>query len=76
VWGGGGGGGGVQPLWYSHASAEMPRVAADASYLALGIVQKATRPKFFAAPPRIACLLEGQFYIDGLSSSCALWRAY
>jgi hypothetical protein len=65
---------------YSRAFAEMPRAAADASHLAPRIVQNATRPKNFAASPRIARLLEGRFrlralYIGGFFSACALERA-
>jgi hypothetical protein len=37
------------------------RAAADASHLSPRIVQKAVRPKNFAAPLRIARLLEGRF---------------
>jgi hypothetical protein len=67
----------ISAIVYSRASAEMPRAAADASYLVPRIVQTAARPIKFATPPRIPRLLEGRFhlhawYTGGFFSACAL----
>lgn len=64
-----GAGGNFQPFGYSRVRQAMPRAVADASHLALGIVQNTARPKIFTAPRRLPRLLEERFRLRALQIS-------